>query len=191
MAGRIFPVTFVWRDVEVVDDDGVVGRQMAMVPLGRFLPLCKRQFVDGEEYSLAPIEARTRASHSHYFAAIHDAFENLPESIAARWPTAEHLRKWCLVEAGYFDEKEFDCDDEKQARRLGNFIRTEDEYARISLHRSDSQRVTVIVRRAKSQAAAAMGKDEFEKSKRAVLDLLEHMIGVERDALSRNAGTSA
>ncbi len=192
MAGRILPVTFVWVEADVVNDDGSVDRRMVMAPLKRFDNVCARQFVDLEEYTLAPLETRSRASHNGYFAALNDGFDNLPETLEARFPSPEHLRKWLLVRTGFFEEKEFDFDDEKDARRLGAFIRADDDYAVISIHKgAGDKRVKVIVRRAKSQNAKSMGKDEFEKSKKAVLDELEHMIGVERGKLRKNAGRSA
>jgi hypothetical protein len=187
------PVVFAWREVDVVDGDGVATRIKAMVPLPRFGNICARQFEAGEEYVLAPIEERSMASHRQYFAAIREAYVNLPEKIADRWPSSEHYRKWLLTECGYFDEKEFDCPDEKFAKRLATFIRTEDEYARISVHRpsghGDSWRV--IVRRAKSQAVPAMKKAEFEASKKDTLDLAEAMTSVPRGTLLKEAGKSA
>lgn len=188
---RIVPVTFVWRDAEVIDDDGVATRRKVMAPLARFDNICGRQFHDGEEYPLVPLEARSRASHGHYFACIHDGFQNLPENIAARWPSEEHMRKWLLIETGWFEEKDFDCPDELFAKRLATFVRTENEYARISIHRVDGKRCKVIIRTAKSQSAAAMGKQAFEASKKDVLDLLEHMTAVPRGTLMREAGKSA
>lgn len=176
------PVVFTWVDVDVVDEHGVATKCKAMVPLKRYDNLAKKQFHDGEEYPLVILEARSRASHSFYFASVGNGFDNLPEKIAARWPTAEHLRKWLLIECGWFEEREFDCDSEINARRLATFIRTEDEYARISLHGKK-----VIVRRAKSQSAAAMGKKDFEDSKKAVLDLLEHFTEVPRGTLNKEA----
>lgn len=187
---RTYPVVFRWLEVDVIDGDGIVHRQMAMVALPRYGNVCKRQFEAGEEYVLAPIEERLMASHRQFFAAIRDGFMNLPEKIAERWPTDTHLRRWLLIETGYFDEKEFDCPDEKFARRLATFIRTEDEYARISVHRPSGQGDSwrVIVRRAKSQAVPAMKKQEFEASKKDVLDLLEHLTSVPRGTLKREAG---
>lgn len=181
-SGRYIPVVFIWKTVDVTDDDGVVSRVFAMVPLARYDNLAKRQFSENEEYPLAPIEARSRASHSHFFAAIKEGFDNLPENIAARWPTAEHLRKWLLIEAGWFHESEIDCSSEKTAKQTAVLMRSFDGYARISIHGAK-----VIVRRAKSQSASAMGKQEFEDSKRDVLDALEHMTQVAKGELMKQA----
>ena len=172
---RLLPVVYRWNQALHV-----------MAAEQRYWKVCDRQFSDSEEYPLVVLEARSRASHNQYFAAVADGFANLPEGISARWPTAEHLRKWCLVETGWFEEKEFQCDTEGNAYALATFIRTEASFARISVHGSK-----VIVRRAKSQSAAEMGKDDFQASKQAVLELIEYMIGAERGSLRKQAGKSA
>jgi hypothetical protein len=179
-------VTFVWQKADVVDGDGVATRRMAMVPVHRHDNISKRQYTDGAEYTLTPIEDRSMASHNQFFAAMHEYYVNLPEKIAARWPSAEHFRKWCLVETGWCDEKEFDMASEKHAKALGTFIRTEDEYARIRV-----VGLKVIVRRAKSQSLAAMGKADFEASKRAVLELAQHFVGVAPGKMMKEAGRHA
>jgi len=96
------------------------------------------------------------------------------------------MRKWILCEVGWFDEKEIDCANEKHAKALQTFIRTEDDYARIFRRGS-----LVIIRKAKSQSLAAMGKKDFEASKRDCLDLLESMVNVPKGTLMREAGQSA
>lgn len=186
MSGRIYPVNCKWTEVEITDADGISSRLMAMVPTPRYAKLAERQYHPGEEYPLVPLEARSRASHSHYFAALTDGFHNLPESVAARWPSADHLRKWLLVETGWFNESEIDCASPATARQTAVLMRSFDDYARISVHGSK-----VIIRRAKSQSASSMGKDAFEKSKKDVLNLLEEIIGSGRGSLMRQAGRSA
>lgn len=183
---RMLPVVFRWENVEVIDPDGVAARCKAMVPLSRYGQIAGRQFHDAEEYPLVVLEARSRESHSHYFAAVHDGWLNLPEDISPRFPTSEHLRKWCLIEASWFDENEVDCGTAKAAKEAAMMARKLDEYARISIHGS-----VVLVRRAKSQSAKAMGKQAFEDSKRAVLDIIASMVGVSRAQLKKNAGRSA
>ena len=78
----------------------------AMTPATqRFAREADKQFVVGEEYPLIVHEHRSAASHKHYFAAISDAWESLPESMAGEFPTSEHLRKRALIMAGYRDER--------------------------------------------------------------------------------------
>jgi hypothetical protein len=183
---RTQPIAFDWMQVEIVDADGEAERRMAMVPLPRYANVCKRQFGEGGEHVLEPVSERSMASHNQYFAAINDHFNNLPEKIAARWPTATHFRRWLLIECGYFDEKEFDMPDDTNAQRLGLFIRTEDEYARIAIRASK-----VIVRRAVSQSISAMKKEPFEQSKKDTLDLAALLTGTPRAVAMREAGRSA
>lgn len=186
------PVVFRLQAVDITDpDSGEVRRINAMVPLPRFGNVVARQFVEGEDYKLVIHEDRSMASHNHYFASVQDGFDNLPEKIAARWPSSEHLRAWCLIETGWFDEKEFDCDTERQAKMLSSFIRTERAFARISVHGNRESGWKVIVRTAKSQSIPAMGKDAFQRSKTDVLDLVSSMVGVTTGDLKRNAGRSA
>jgi hypothetical protein len=186
MARRNFPVAFTWRRVDVVDKDGVVLNVMAMVPDPSYSRICERQYLEGEEYALAPLEARSRASHNAYFAEIDRGYDTLPEKITARWKSSEHFRKWALIETGWFDETEIEVESERHAnrlmRRLMNYTRHEGHYVRVLTSGNK-----VFIRSARSQAAAAMGKTEFEASKRDVLDLLTSLIGISSGTLRREA----
>lgn len=197
---RMSPVMFRWCEAEVIIDaaTGEVARTLAMVPTIRYRNLAKRQFHIDAEYPLAIIEERSRPAHSRYFAALNDAFENLPEGIAARFPTAMHFRKWLLIEAGWFVEKEFRFkghDRKVQARRLATYVRTEDEYARITIsdivEEDGSPASVVIIRKAQSQDHSSMDKEKFKASSDAVLDLAAHFIQVPRGKLLQEAGQSA
>lgn len=176
---RILPVVFEWKMVEVVDADGVASRRMAMVPLKRYGNVCARQFHEGEEYPLAPIEARSRASHNHFFSALNEGFESLPES-ETRFPTSEHFRKWALVQEGFCSETNYVCDTPDHARRMAAIVRRLNEYVVIVVKGN-----IVRIFEAKSQSAASMGKEEFEASKKAVLDRLASMIGVSQGDLKK------
>ena len=63
----------------------------------------------GEVYVLVPHMPRSKASHDHYFACIHDAWLNLPEELADEIPSDEHLRGWGLCKAGYCDKTIIKC----------------------------------------------------------------------------------
>lgn len=195
LSRRIVPVVFDWIEVDVVDrETGETARRRAMVPKERYDKIAARQYHDGEEYPLVPLEARSRKSHNAYFAQLHEAFENLPEKLAARWPTEEHMRKWILVETGWFDEEEHEFEGPKAegyARRAAAFARKADDYARIRVVQVADAKWVAIIRSAKSQAAAAMSKEPFEASKKDVLEWLEHAIGVARGTLRKEAGRHA
>jgi len=145
-----------------------------------------KHFVVGETYPLVVHEERSQSSHNHYFAAVHEAWKNLPEDVAERFPTSEHLRKRALVDAKYYDEEIIDCGSNTVAPNVGAAIRKRDDFAIIFIRDQ-----FVIVRTAKSQSLRAMGKKDFEASKAAVLEIVSGMVGVSRDALTQNTGKAA
>lgn len=155
----------------------------------RIRPSFQRQaddlFCIGETYTLAPVEDRSAASHRHYFAAINEVWQNVPEHLAGEFPTAEHLRKKALIRAGYRDERTFVCSSKAEAVRLAAFLRPVDDYAIVSVSGS-----TVVQWTAKSQSMRAMGKADFQKSKDDVLEALADMIGVRTEELHRAANDS-
>ncbi len=157
-----------------------------MTPHASWLRMARRQFENGHDYDLQVYEARTAASHRHYFAAVNEAFKNLPENVSARFPSPEHLRKWALVQTGYHEERHIACDSERQARAVGALCRSLDEYAVISIGGN-----VVQVWTAKSQRVSKMDRKTFEESKKAVLDLIASMIGTTAEALYENAGRNA
>jgi len=162
---KIWPVEFHWT--------GEV-----MKPQPRFNALARKQYVAGECYVLGVNEERSSASHRHYFAAIQEAFENLPEDKVARYPSAEHLRKWALIKAGYHNERSIVCDSKKQADAIVAFIEAVDEFA-VTIVKGP----VVKVYTAKSQAVDSMSREEFEKSKADVLAVLGETIGLSKKEL--------
>ena len=125
----------------------------------------------------APLEARSNASHNHYFSMLCELWSNLPDEIADNFPSIEHLRKRALIATGYRDERSFVCASKAEAQRLAAWVRPDYDFAAISVHGA-----AVVVWTAKSQSLRAMGKREFEASKTAVLDWVAHLIGVEKGA---------
>jgi len=145
---------------------------------GHFIPLASHKrytsetFGDGEVVTLSPIEDRSAASHGHFFALLHQAWINLPEEYAERFPSEEHLRKWCLIKSGHRDERTTVCGTKAEAERVAAFIRPIDDYAIVV-----AREATVTVWTAKSQSMRAMGKDAFQQSKDDVLRVLSELIG--------------
>ncbi|WP_234840443.1 hypothetical protein [Sinorhizobium meliloti] len=70
--------------------------------------------------------------------------------------------------------------------RLAAFIRPIDAFSVV-----DVKEATVTRYVAKSQSMKAMGKQDFQESKTAVLDFLDDLIGVELGTTQRNAGAAA
>jgi hypothetical protein len=186
---RIVPVVFDWKKLDVCIEGGEVVSLRAMVPQTRYVKVAERQYHEGEEYPLTILETRSRASHNQFFAAVHEAYLNLPENIKNRWENEDHLRKWVLIETGWYTEREHEFATPYAAK---NFAAHHDEdyhgeYCRM-FHPKKGRKI--ILRRAKSQSAKAMGKDAFEKSKRDVLDYLGTLTGTTRAQLNENAGRS-
>lgn len=158
----------------------------AMEPQARFVKFCNQQFVVGETYPLIVQEPRSQATHNHFFASIHEAWSNLPENIAERFPTADHLRKYALIKAGYRDERSIVVRSAAEAQRLAAFIKPMDDFAVVTANLA-----VVTVYTAKSQSMRAMGGKEFQASKQAVLDVIAELIGVTAGELQSRAGQAA
>ena len=148
--------------------------------------LADKHFVVGETYTLAPWEDRSLASHNHEFAVIAEAWKNLPENLATLYPTPEHLRKRALIEAGYYTEILTDAGSNAASLRVASHLRAIDEFS-LAIVRGPM----VCHRRPQSQSRRAMGKEAFQKSKQAVLDVVSAMIGVKPENISNEVGRAA
>lgn len=143
-------------------------------PLQRFHNALAAEFGEGEVVTLERREGRSRASHNAYFAQVEEAWSNIPEHMAERWATPDHLRRWALIKAGYRDERSIACASKAEALRVAAFVRPLDEYAVVVVREA-----VVTVLTAKSQSLKAMGKVDFQDSKTKVLDVLADLIGAD------------
>lgn len=150
-----------------------------MVPLRP--RLADKEYCIGELYRLGVIEERSRNTHNHYFALLHEAWSNLPDDLAERFQTEEHLRKYALVKAGYFDERSIVCGSKAEAQRVAAFIKPMDDFAIVTVSEA-----TVRVYTAKSQSKRAMGAKDFQDSKTKVLEIVAALIGVTPEALAKS-----
>jgi hypothetical protein len=144
--------------------------------------LADKHFTVGESYPLIVHEPRSHASHNHFFALVAEAHQNLPEDLAERLPTPEHLRKYALIRAGYRDERSISCASKAEALRVAAFVKPMDEFAVVAVVES-----VVTVYTAKSQSLRSMGARVFAESKEAVLNVLAGLIGVDPTTLSRSS----
>jgi hypothetical protein len=156
------------------------------VPTPRFKTIVDEKFAEGAVYWLNVEPDRSDKTHNHEFAWLNEAWKNLPEAMAERFPSSEHLRKRALIEAGYYDEKVIDVGVNAAALRVAAFARSEDEFAAVIVRGP-----VVVVRKAKSQSRRAMGAADFQTSKQAILEIVAEMIGVKPEDLARNAGRAA
>lgn len=145
-----------------------------------------RYYVVGETYKMAPHEDRSSSSHNHYFASVTEAWRNLPEAVAEHFPTAEHLRKYALIKAGYADHRSIALNSKAEAQRVASFVKPVDEFSIVTVHEA-----TVTIYTAQSQSRRAMGNKTFQDSKRKVLDIVSAMIAVPAQTLVENAGKAA
>lgn len=139
-----------------------------------------RAFVIGEVYTLETVEQRSGPQHRFYFAALAEAWRNLPDALAEEYPDAETLRKKALIRTGYRDERSIVCASKAEARRIAAFIAPMDRYAIVAVSEA-----VVRVWTAKSQSMRAMGKQEFGESIEAVLAFCAGLIGVAPEDLRK------
>lgn len=131
-------------------------------------------------------EARSKRSHDHYFAIIAEAWKNLPERISQQFPSAEHLRSYALIKAGFYNEESVHVASHYEALRVAAFVRKFSALAVITVHKN-----MVTVHTPKSQSLKAMSRQDFQMSKDAVLGIIADMIGVSPEQLASNAGQAA
>lgn len=149
-------------------------------PLGRFRKLCDQDFVVGQVYTLEAILERSGNTHRHFFARVHDLWLTLPEGVAERFKSSEHLRKWALIKAGYADQRSIVCADEFEAQKVAAFVEPIDTYAIVAVTQN-----IVTIYTAQSQALKAMDAKRFQQSKTAVLDIISELLGVTRKEAER------
>lgn len=125
----------------------------------------------GERYSLVQYEDRSAATHSHQFAWLNDAWQNLPEEIADLYPTPEHLRKRALIDAGFHDETIIDAGTSAAALRVAAAVQSIDTFALVFV-----RKCFVIRRTAKSQSRRSMNKAQFQESKTAIMEVIDSLI---------------
>jgi hypothetical protein len=144
--------------------------------------LADKHFVAGETYCMVEHHTRSMNSHRHYFSAINDLWQTLPDHLLEEYPTSEKLRKTALIRKGYHTCQDHVCGSKAEAQRLRAFVAAMDEYAIVI-----AKDAVVRVYRAMSQSQKAMGARDFQASKQAVLDFIEDLIGAERGTAERSA----
>lgn len=174
MSEHLSPLLFIW--------EGDLFRPANPMVQAR----ADKRYVIGQKYALMEFQERSGRSHRHYHAALHEAWQNLPEAIAKNYPTVEHLRKRALIEAGFYDAHTVTFNNRTDALKAAAFMRPMDEFSVVT-----TKGATVTRYSAKSQSYQAMGKDDFNRSKSAVLDVVSSMIGLSREQLEENAGRAA
>lgn len=152
------PVIFVWTP------------EGAMVPLPRFRKLCDELYAVHAEYALIEHHGRNMRQHRAYFASLNDIFDNLAEQYDGVFPSPEHLREWALCQTEFCTVTHEAYETRKDALQAARALRKLAPYAVISVVGT-----TLVTKHAMSQSVRAMGKEEFEASCKAVLDVVAGM----------------
>jgi hypothetical protein len=139
----------------------------------------------GRHYWLDEVDERSWISHAHEFAFVAQAWDNLPQPLQDKFPTPEHLRKAALIATGWHREVVIDAGSKAAAQRVAGYVLGRDEFAQVIVRGA-----TVIVRTARSQRMRGhdrMNKDEFQRSKDAILGWISQLIGVSAEDLKAAA----
>ncbi|WP_404927120.1 hypothetical protein [Mesorhizobium sp. ORM16] len=148
----------------------------AMRPLSRFHNLANAEFVVGERYRCEVQEDRSWVSHKHQFAWLHEAWLSLPEHIAARFLNEDQMHKHGLIAGGFCDSTTVPCASRAEAERWYKHLRSREPDTVISINGN-----VLIQFTAWSQSRRAMDAKTFQKSKQAVLDYVDDLLGVQRE----------
>lgn len=163
------PILFNWNGDGFTPATAYWGRQ------------ADKHYVIGEKYELVEHHSRSHKSHTHQFAALHEAWGNLPTDLAMLFPSPEHFRKFCLIKSGWCNVQTFTMASHIEAKKLERTLKSHDEFAIIRT-RGD----VVVQSIAKSQSYRAMGKEDFQKSKDDCLRVASEILGTSRKALEEN-----
>jgi hypothetical protein len=149
----------------------------------------------GEVHGWQLAEARSKATHDHFFACINDAWMNLPEELADDFPSAEHLRKWSLIKAGFCTMTTVVCATNADAVLLAAKARELDRYSMVEVAEDEKSPLKTkrIVRiwTADSQRRDAMGRKIFQEAKERALQVISELIGTDITTLRKAAGNAA
>lgn len=157
-------------------------------PLKHCQKECDRRFVVGQRYRLDEIQERDMVKHARQFAFIADAWENLPERFAAEpWAQSpEHLRRFALIKTGCANTETFVCNSRAEAMRWAAQLRSDNEYAIVSVQGTTIHRFTAM-----SQSLRAMGAAQFYESRKKVMAFVAELIGTNAETLSRARESAA
>lgn len=152
--------------------------------VGAMIPMrgaaAARKFQDQKVYWL--VEAKlvdpSDASKRQMFAVLNKAWPSLPENMRDAYPTMDALRKRALIQAGFYDEVAIEVGDAATAGRLVTSLKRQNDFSHVRI-----QDGHVFQRTAKS--IKDMEKEEFERAKQAVFEIVAEMLGVTVEELTK------
>jgi len=95
-------------------------------------------------------------SRRYFFAALRDAWANLPDAMRDQFPNAEVLRKHSLIAIGYCDVITLACGSKTAAPQIASAFRMKDQYC-VATVRGD----VVTIYTARSMARRVLLKKDF------------------------------
>lgn len=131
--------------------------------------------VEWQEFS--PDDEVSDAERAAFFAQVGEAWKNLPDDLAARYPSPDHIRKRALVTTGHCDITDHVCESEHEIGMIQRFA-ARNEYA--VLVRKD-----MVIRELvpKSMKKGGMTKKEFREAAEDVRRVLSELLGVDIETL--------
>ena len=157
-------------------------------PVPRHAKQCDQQFVIGGRYLMEQVHPRDMVKHKRQFAFVNEGWKNLPEQYADEpWAQSpDHLRYYALIKNGYCHTETFPCGSNAEAMRWAARLRSDNQYAIISVKGTLVYRFT-----AESQSVRAMGAERFYESRKAVMAFVDGLLGVAPGETQKHAGAAA
>jgi hypothetical protein len=109
-----------------------------------------------------------------FFAAMRDAWDNLPDGLRIRFPNAEVLRKTALISIGYCDVMTVVAGSKSAAPEIANAFKARDQYC-IAI----ANREVVTIYTAKSMARRALLKKDFREVADKVFHWVHEQTGID------------
>ena len=155
----------------------------AFRPIGRSQRECDDTRIVGEVYRLADVhDARSRASHNHFFAVVAEIWATLPDDLAERFQSQEALRKFALIKCGYATQIQQVGQSHAEAKRMAALAAlVADEYVLCAVDRN-----VVTIWKAKSMQELHMGRREFQEVKDKVFGFLSDLVGASRSDVEKS-----
>jgi len=149
------------------------------------LGICRQSFEKGETYRMTDDPQRSEEHHNWFFAVAAKAWENLPEKIAPRYPSPEHLRKSILVKIGHCDIYEHALESRSEARALAMICRIHERmtnadgqsYAVLCLQDTCLRVATAKSIKLKRRDGTGLSKEEFKPIAEAFVHELSGLLG--------------
>jgi hypothetical protein len=113
-------------------------------------------------------------SRRYFFAALRDAWANLPDQMRDRFPNAEVLRKNALIAIGYCDVMTVVAGSKAAAPQIANAFKARDQYC-IAIPRGD----VVTIYTARSMARRVLLKKDFLQVADKVFHWVHEQTGID------------